>query len=419
MIAVVSGELPRLEGAGMKRSPLIISVVLAACHNGGGGGATNTEPVGLSARANNVDCVAPCQAGSSGVQFPPAFTRLPELPSLVGLHQAPNDANHFYAVLKSGLLQRFDNRADAGTLTTVLNISRLVRDSGESGFLGVAFHPQFAQNGYLYVNYSGGRSLTTTIARYTMRSDGLFDPTSAQVLLTQPQPYSNHNGGQLAFGPDHYLYIALGDGGSGGDPHSNGQNTNTWLGKILRIDVNASPYAIPADNPFASGGGRGEIYAYGLRNPWRFSFDRQTQELWAADVGQNAYEEIDLITRGGNYGWNVMEGRHCYARRSCEQSGLILPVYEYDHTQGCSITGGFVYRGNAIPALQGKYLFSDYCTSRIWSFTRGQTAAAILGSINGNVSSFAEDLAGELYLLNLSGGAGQGIFKIQQSQVDL
>ncbi len=400
----------------MKRGLLCLTTLLAACHSGGD--SPDNSPsvsVGLNQRPDNSDCVAPANPdATTTLRFTPAFAQLPAMASLVGLHQAPNDPAHFYAVLKGGLIQRFDNRADASSFTTVLNLSGLVRDSGESGLLGVAFHPDFASNGYLYVHYSGGVSLTSTVARYTLRGDGQFEPGSAQVLFTQTQPFSNHNGGQIAFGPDGRLYIALGDGGSGGDPQNNGQSTDTLLGKILRIDVNSgSPYSIPSDNPFASGGGRPEIYAYGLRNPWRFSFDRQTGELWAADVGQNAYEEIDVITRGGNYGWRIMEGNHCYGASTCNQTGLVMPVYEYDHSQGCSVSGGFVYRGSAIPSLQGQYLFSDYCSSRIWGFTRGQSTATDYGRVEGNVVSFAEDLSGEIFILNLSGGAGEGIYKIE------
>ncbi|MFZ5843680.1 MAG: PQQ-dependent sugar dehydrogenase [Pseudomonadota bacterium] len=398
-------------------------ILIAGCGNsdGGGSGQTPSPPTsGLVARPDNTSCLAPDSAGSTAIRWQPAFPELPSLSGLVGLLQAPADDSVFYAVRKSGLVQRFANQPTAATLTTVLNLSGRVQDSGESGLLGFAFHPQYASNGEVYVYYTGGSPLSSYLSRIVRRGDGTLNAADEDILLTLAQPYSNHNGGQLAFGPDGFLYLALGDGGSGGDPHGHGQNPQTLLGSILRLDINnGTPYAIPADNPFANGvGGRPEIYAWGLRNPWRFSFDRSNGELWAADVGQNAWEEINKIERGGNYGWAIMEGQHCYAADSCNQTGLKQPVFEYSHSEGCSVTGGYVYRGSALPALQGRYLFSDYCSAQVWSLLpqpNGSLQVEMLTALSGNPSSFAEDNQGELYALLLSGSAGENIYRMHSA----
>jgi glucose/arabinose dehydrogenase len=245
------------------------------------------------------------------------------------------------------------------------------------------------------------------------------DPESELVLLTFEQPYSNHNGGQVSFGPDGYLYIAVGDGGSGGDPHDNGQNRATLLGSILRIDVdkqeNGKKYGIPSDNPFAKNknGYRAEIYAYGLRNPWRFSFDTENGQLWTGDVGQNAYEEIDIIEKGGNYGWNTMEGNHCFEpKNDCDHSGLKMPVHEYGRSEGISVTGGFVYRGSALKDLHGKYVYADYATRRVWALDdrNGRAGNTLLFEADFNISSFGVDQHQELYLCGFDGK----IYKLDQ-----
>jgi glucose/arabinose dehydrogenase len=239
------------------------------------------------------------------------------------------------------------------------------------------------------------------------------DPASDNILLTIPQPFANHNGGQLAFGPDGFLYIGLGDGGSGGDPQNNAQNDNSLLGKILRIDVESgvSPYAIPPTNPFVStAGARGEIWAIGLRNPWRFSFDRLTGDLYIADVGQSSFEEVNFqpaTSPGGeNYGWRIMEGSHCFGDPACSSAGLILPVAEYDHGQGCSITGGFVYRGQAYPRIQGVYIYADFCSGRFWGLKNDNTVwrNELLLAEPHSISSFGEDEAGNLYATDLGAG---------------
>jgi len=312
-----------------------------------------------------------------------------------------------------------------------LDINNLVSDSGsERGLLGLVFHPSYETNGYFYVNYTNNAG-DTVVARYSASENpDVANPNSALILITISQPYSNHNGGMLAFGPlDGYLYIALGDGGSAGDPENRAQNDGTLLGKLLRIDVDsAQPYGIPPDNPFIGPGDPlDEIWAKGLRNPWRFSFDSLTGDLYIADVGQNTYEEIDfqpaLSTGGENYGWRLTEGNHCYNPPSgCDPGGLTYPIYEYTHGGSpfrCSVTGGYVYRGTAIPALQGTYFFADFCSGQIWSFRYdGATLTAFTdrtaelapgnGSSIGSIASFGEDGSGELYIVDLGGE----IFKV-------
>lgn len=302
-------------------------------------------------------------------------------------------------VIKSGLL----------LAQPFLDISSLVgSDGNEQGLLGLAFHPDFEQNGRFFVAYTA-KDAANTVAEYRVTTPGadVADANSGKVLFAVPDQYPNHNGGMLAFGPDGYLYISMGDGGSGGDPDGNGQKLGAILGKLLRIDVNSgNPYAIPPTNPFATTtGARGEVWAYGLRNPWRFSFDRDTGDLWVGDVGQGDYEEIDFqaaASKGGeNYGWNTMEGTHCFKPKTgCKQDGLVLPVFEYDHGEGCSVTGGYVYRGKAIAPLAGRYLFADYCETTLWTTTRasdGTFSTAKIGAVPNGVTSFGEDEAGELY----------------------
>lgn len=294
-------------------------------------------------------------------------------------------------------------------------ISREALEDGytERGLLGLAFHPGYADNGWLYIDYTDVNG-HTVVARYTVSADDpdRADATSAAPLLYVQQPYANHNGGHMAFGPDGYLYVSLGDGGSGGDPDGNGQNLATLLGSILRLDVNvADGYAIPADNPFVDReGAHPEIWAWGLRNVWRFSFDRATGDLYLADVGQDQWEEINfqpVSSAGGeNYGWNAFEGTHVYSGQPAA-SDVVAPVLEYAHSNGrCSVTGGYVYRGERIPALQGIYLYGDWCTGTIWSAQRdaGGLWQALVSLESGrSISSFGEDEAGELYLVDYGG----------------
>jgi len=312
--------------------------------------------------------------------------------------------------------------------TPFLDIHDLVSCCGEQGLLGLAFHPDYASNGFFYLDYTDVNG-NTKVVRYTVsESDpNIADRNSAFPILSQMQPFSNHNGGQLAFGPDGYLYIGLGDGGSGGDPQENAQNLQIWLGKILRVDVNGDDfpgdpdrnYAVPPDNPFVGNpDALDEIWAYGVRNPWRFSFDRVTGDLLIGDVGQGSWEEIDFqpaASPGGeNYGWDVLEGMHCYEDQppgSCDQflnGGSTLPVLEYSHSLGCSVTGGYRYRGQLYPQLEGIYFYSDYCSGRIWGAVRQENGTWLSQELLDTqlfVSTFGADEFGEIYVANLSGGA--------------
>ena len=299
--------------------------------------------------------------------------------------------------------------------TPYLDITDRVHvDRSECGLFSVVFHPQFATNGYLYVNYTAKKPrLVSVISEFTADpASRTVNPSTERVILQFDQPYPNHNGGQSAFGPDGMFYIGTGDGGSAGDPQDNAQNPRSWLGKMLRIDVNQrDPYGIPKDNPFVNDARyRPEIYATGLRNPWRFSFDRETGVCYAGDVGQNAYEEVDIITRGGNYGWRFREAAHPFKPDGAPPN-LIDPIKEYGRHLGLSITGGYVYRGKQIPDLVGWYLYADYGSGRIWGlkYENGQvTADAELLKDRAQPASFGEDLAGELYICDHNGA----IYKI-------
>jgi glucose/arabinose dehydrogenase len=299
-----------------------------------------------------------------------------------------------------------------------LDIRSLVLSGGERGLLGLAFHPGFPDQPRVFVDYTRVPDGATVIAEFRANADRA-DPASQRVLLLIPQPFANHNGGQLAFGPDGYLYIGMGDGGSGGDPFGNGQNTHALLGKILRIDVDGASasgraYAIPRDNPFASGGirpgaGAPEVWAYGLRNPWRFSFDAANGDLYIGDVGQGSWEEIDRQragSRGGeNYGWNAMEGDHCY-RSGCDSGRYVKPIAEYGHDQGCAVIGGYVYRGTQQPILRGAYVFSDNCSGFLWTlqFDAGRLAPKVVLDSGESISSFGVGDNGEIYAADLGGG---------------
>lgn len=324
-----------------------------------------------------------------------------------------------------------------GTLLSrpFLDIDPLVADlSGytEQGLLGLAFDPGFAENGLFYVHYSANDG-STVIARYGLdpESPDLADPESGEIVLTQAQPYRNHNGGTIEFGPDGYLYFGFGDGGAAGDPENRAQDPTTLLGKFIRIDVDSLPYTIPPDNPHAgSARARSEIWARGLRNPYRWSFDRSTGDLWIADVGQNAWEEIDFQPAGSpggeNYGWRLMEGLHCYRPPSdCGSDTLELPIHEYGHGDGdCSITGGYVYRGSAIPELVGYYLFGDYCSNRIWALSYdGGSVTELLDltdRLNGDgaisaLAAVGEGGDGELYLVDHGGRSDGSVYRIVAS----
>jgi glucose/arabinose dehydrogenase len=293
-----------------------------------------------------------------------------------------------------------------------LDIASKVRSGGEQGFLSVAFHPLYRSNGFLFVNYTD-RKGDTRIERYTVSTDrNVADPRSAKLILRVDQRYSNHQGGLNLFGPDGMLYIGMGDGGSQGDPHRNGQNRNVLLAKLLRINVDrGDPYSIPAANPYSKGGGRGEIWALGLRNPWRFAFDRVSGLLYITDVGQDRYEEVNVVpmqSTGVNYGWNLMEGPSCYRSSGCNQTGLQPPALSYTHANSaCSIIGGSVYRGRKIPEITGQYFYSDYCNSwlRSFGFADGKVTDRHEWPVGrlGSIVSFGEDSQGELYICTSSG----------------
>ncbi len=336
------------------------------------------------------------------------------LDSPVYLTAAPGDTARLFVVEQSGNIRIIRNRAVVAT--PFLDLTDSVSTGSEQGLLGMAFAPDYATTGRFYVSYTRQNG-NSVVARYLVSGNpDLADPASGVTILGVTQPYSNHNGGMIAFGPDGFLYFGLGDGGGGGDPEETGQDRSDLLGSLLRLDVSgAGTYTIPAGNPYAgSTSFRPELWNWGLRNPWRFSFDRQTGDLYIADVGQNAYEELNVQPAGSaggeNYGWNAMEGTRCYPESSpCSPIGLTLPVLDYDHGDGCSVTGGYVYRGNDVPSLAGHYLYADYCSGFVRSFRYqgGQAVSRLDRNAlrpGGNITSFGEDARGELYILTGNGG---------------
>ena len=342
----------------------------------------------------------------------------------VGIYHADDGTGRLFIIEQPGTIKVFNNDPSTTTVETFLNITSIVeQDPGytEEGLLGLAFHPNFSENGYFYVNYTDYSPKRNVIARYTVSSanpNQADTESSPLIILEVNQPYTNHNGGQLDFGSDGYLYISFGDGGSSGDPQGNGQNLQTLLGTIVRINVdspsNGQNYSIPVDNPFVSDlNALDEIYAYGLRNMWRFSWDPVTGLLWGADVGQYSWEEIDIIYPGLNYGWNTMEGNHCYpAGTSCSSEGFEPPVFEYAlYVDGvCSVTGGYVYRGTETPSLNGKYIYGDWCTGDIWALTYssdGVTENEHLIQSGINITSFGLDQDSELLIC-----ANSNIYKL-------
>ncbi|MGH8495409.1 MAG: PQQ-dependent sugar dehydrogenase [Gammaproteobacteria bacterium] len=397
---------------------------LAAC--GGGSGSSqppgppppDPEVSGLDARPSNPDCIAPERNGGSfEVTVEPVFTSLPAFDQPVALRQAPGDDSRWFVLERAGRVRVFENDAAVTSAGVVLDLTGSVdSDPSEAGLLGIAFHPDFSSNGQVFLSYTApGSPLVSHIARFTSFDGGqTLDPASEETILTQNQPFANHNGGNIDFGPDDFLYIGFGDGGSGGDPQGNGQDTSNRLGAMLRIDVDsATPYAIPPGNPFAgsggcTAGGCPEIFAWGFRNPWRWSFDTATGELWLGDVGQAQWEEVDRVDLGGNYGWNVREGMHCFNAATCDATGLIDPVAEYSHAEGVSITGGYVYRGSDIPALDGSFIYGDFGSGTIWGLVDdgngGLEAQVLAEGTNLAISAFGQDANGEVYVVDFGGG---------------
>jgi glucose/arabinose dehydrogenase len=370
------------------------------------------RPLALAACA--VAWLAACGPRTAPAQDPPRYA----LSEGLTLELVAGDADHpvhltappgdarLFVVEQPGKIRILEN--GRWKRAPFLDLTDRVRSGGEQGLLSLAFHPRYAENGTFFVNYTD-RGGDTRVERYRVSADpDRADPGSGELVIFVEQPYANHNGGHIVFGPDGMLYVAMGDGGSGGDPHGYGQDLDALLGKLLRLDVDArKPYAIPRDNPFRGGRGRAEIWAYGLRNPWRIAFDPPARLLYIADVGQNQWEEIDVMPagRGGfNYGWNWMEGSRRFRPGGRPPAGLVVPLVEYDHGDGCSITGGVVYRGRALPQLVGHYVFSDYCTGWVRSFRVEGTRAVDFRQWRGlqteAVTSFGVDGRGELYVLS-------------------
>lgn len=366
-----------------------------------------------------IGALSACSDGPSGIVPPEPFDVRLALEIVsdgfdapVFVTAPPGDTRRLFVVEQPGRIRVV---LDGSVLATpALDLTSTTSDGGERGLLSVAFHPDYDANGFVFVNHTDNRG-DTRILRFTASSPDQLDLASEEVVLVVGQPFANHNGGQIAFGRDGMLYIGMGDGGSGGDPQGHGQDLGTLLGALLRIEVNgALPYRIPSDNPFvARPGAAGEIWSYGLRNPWRFSFDGATGDLFIGDVGQNRLEEISWApgssAGGENFGWSVLEGSSCFNSATCDSSAMVLPILEYDHADGCSVTGGYVYRGSMIPELTGRYFFGDFCDGWIRSFrpeAGGATDLADhspeLGSVP-SLASFGEDAAGELYVTSLNG----------------
>ena len=395
-------------------SGLLVLALLAGC-SGGGGGDGSSEPPPPPPPPS------PPPPGDE-IQVTRVYPALSFASPVLAI-QAPGDETRWYVVEQAGRVLVFDNDPDVAAVSEVLDITALVQDGGERGLLGMAFDPQFSTTGRVFVHYTrDDGQLQSVLASYTSDDGGAtLDAGSQSILLTVDQPFDNHNGGHLAFGPDGMLYVALGDGGGGGDPGDNAQDPSNLLGKILRIDVSSgTDYVIPTDNRWAGNArcrtGTGaaecpEIHAYGLRNPWRFSFDTSTGDLWAADVGQGDWEEVDRIVAGGNFGWRFREGAHCFNPPSgcpTQNNGDVLvdPVAEYDHSLGASVTGGYVYRGAGVGTLDGRYVFGDFVSGRIFAHTpgSGELAPEELLDTSLSISSFAMGEDGEIYVVDYQGG---------------
>ena len=389
------------------RVPLLVLTALPFAGCGGDDNMNGPTP-------NPTGTPASCSSGTPVTGIPPLAGRLvvSGLRAPLDLQSVPGDLERLYVVEQGGRIRVVRNGQVAGTF---LDVASRISSGGERGLLGLAFHPQFATNRRFFVNYTTPAG-DTHISEFRATSPDAADASSERILLEVGQPFANHNGGGLAFDNAGRLLIALGDGGSGGDPENRGQRLNTLLGKISRIDVDSgSPYAIPADNPFlATAGARGEIWAFGLRNPFKIAFDRPTGDLYIGDVGQNRIEEIDIglaARRGGeNYGWRITEGTQCFNPSSgCDRSGITLPVYEYSHAEGCSVTGGVVYRGCRVPALAGSYFFADFCTGLVRSFRFANGSLSELRDWTSSLrgvsapSSFGLDAAGEVYIVDYDG----------------
>jgi len=387
--------------------------------------------VGLDSRPSNTTCVAPLKSSSNGgatIALARVFPNLTFSQPLL-MMQAPGDDTRWFVLEKGGVARAFNNTANVSATTEFVRLS--VNANSEGGLLGMAFHPNWTTNPQVFLSFTEGSPMVSVIARYQIAAGGAtLDTATRQNIIRINQPFDNHDGGNIAFGPnDGYLYAAFGDGGSGGDPLGTGQDTTDLLGSFLRLDVDGgAPYAIPPNNPFAgqalctadhtvAANNCPEIYAWGFRNPWRWSFDRSNGDLWAGDVGQDTFEEIDRVARGGNYGWDCREGNGAFSGSQAPVCGTLptstftSPVHQYGRSLGFSVTGGFVYRGSALPALVGSYLFADYGSGRIWRLVSsggGFTAQELLDT-NLSIASFGQGNDGELYVVDIAGG---GLYKI-------
>jgi glucose/arabinose dehydrogenase len=419
---------------------IVVLTLLAAagCRSSSSdGGSTGNPPnppnppnpnSGLDQRPSNLTCLAPALNSSAGgtVALAQVFASLAFSEPLAML-QAPGDSSRWFVLQKTGRVRAFQNTPNVASFDTdFINLPVAIpafNAGGEGGLLGMAFHPDYASNRFVYLSWTEGAPMVSVVARFTSNNGGLTLDTGTRmdiIRVNQPS-FTNHKGGQIGFGPDGYLYFGLGDGGSGGDPQGHGQDTTDVLGDMLRIDVNgAAPYAIPATNPFFTTPGAKcpadqssttncpEIYASGLRNPWRWSFDRATGELWLGDVGQGAREEIDYEPPGSggrNYGWKRFEGTTLFDAGTAAPNA-VGPIHEYSHADGCSVTGGVVYRGTAIPGLRGTYLFADYCSGRIWGLRQSNGRATEVGQLRASASeivAFGVDDRSEVYLASLGG----------------
>ncbi len=395
-------------GGGATLVALIVVVTMAVASGGGDGDGRVRRPTATTETPAPAPSPtpAPVPTPAPAPSITPAaggYTLVEALPSaifgaMLGFAPIPGSGSEGVVVTQGGVIYRMP-LSGGGPATVYGDLSGLLvsKFDFEEGLLGLAFSPSFQSDGRVYLYYIAGGPRRSVLSRFQVVG-GAIDLGSETVLLEVPQPYSNHNGGQLAFGPDGYLYVALGDGGDANDPNGNGQNLSTLLGSILRLDVSGGGYTVPPSNPFGS-----EIYAYGLRNPWRFSFDRATGDLWAADVGQNKWEEVDRIVAGGNYGWNVMEGFECFIAANCDQGGLRLPRAVYGRDLGCSVTGGYVYRGASMPELDGWYVYGDYCSGRIWAVNTADDSNPVLLADTGlPITSFGELPDGELLVLTFA-----------------
>ena len=415
-------------------SAFVLSLLLTACggsdgtqdnadNGGGNSGGGGSNPVsGLDTRPSNTTCLAglPPTPVSATIATRDAFPNLPAFSAPVALLQPPNDNSQWYVLEQAGRIYRFENNATVSTRQLVADLrdnnGGPVLDGGERGLLGMAFHPDYANNRSVFLSYSNATSVNgddhrSVLSRYSMSTDGATLQTqTAAEIYTVGQPFSNHNGGQIAFGKDGFLYLGLGDGGSGGDPRNLAQNINSTLGAMIRIDVdNGSPYSIPTDNPFANNqcgnGGCPEIYAWGFRNPWGWSFDQTSGDLWMGDVGQNQWEEVNRVQRGNNYGWRCYEGNNAFNTDNCgAASSYAAPVSEYNHSGGhCSITGGYVYRGTQLPQLASRFIFGDFCSGQTWSVNASGAAETLLDT-SFSISSFGQDQNGEVYIVDRGAG---------------